>query len=66
MNPLAKLGSLNNESLKKEFYHLSRKAMKQDVQHYIRYYNRTRLHSTNGDLYPIDFELSLSNVSDGA
>lgn len=32
--------------------------MKQDVQHYIRYYNQTRLHTANDDLSPIDFELS--------
>jgi len=55
-------GSLKNEWLLK-IYHLTREAMKHDVQHYIRYYNQTRLHSTNGDLSPIDFELSLSNVS---
>ena len=55
-------GSLKNEWLLK-IYHLTRKAMKQDVQHYIRYYNQTRLHSANGDLSPIDFERSLSNVS---
>ena len=55
-------GSLKNEWLL-NIYHLTRESMKQDVQHYIRYYNQTRLHSANGDLSPIDFELSLSNVS---
>jgi putative transposase len=40
--------------------------MKQDVQHYLRYYNQTRLHSANGDLSPIDFELSLLKVSGAA
>ena len=55
-------GSLKNEGLLKIHY-LTREAMKQDVHHYIRYYNQTRLHSANGDLSPIDFELSLSNVS---
>lgn len=55
-------GSLKNEWLF-NIYHLNRESMKQDVQHYIRYYNQTRLHSANGDLSPIDFELSLSNVS---
>lgn len=54
--------SLKNEWLLK-IYHLTCESMKQDVQHYIRYYNQTRLHSANGDLSPIDFELSLSNVS---
>jgi putative transposase len=58
-------GSLKNESLLK-IYHLTREAMKQDVQHYIRYYNQTRLHSANGDLSPIDFELSLLKVSGAA
>jgi len=55
-------GSLKNEWLLK-IYHLTREAMKQDVQHYIRYYNQTRLHTANGDLSPIDFELSLLKVS---
>jgi len=55
-------GSLKNEWLLK-IYHLTREAMKQDVQHYIRYYNHTRLHSANGDLSPIDFEMSLLKVS---
>ena len=55
-------GSLKNEWLLK-IYHLTREAMKQDVQHYIRYYNQTRLHSANGGLSPIDFELSLLKVS---
>ena len=55
-------GSLKNEWLLK-IYHLTREAMKQDVQHYIRYYNQTRLHSANGDLSPIDFEQPLLNVS---
>lgn len=55
-------GSLKNEWLL-NIHYLTREAMKQDVQHYIRYYNQTRLHSANGDLSPIDFELSLLNVS---
>jgi len=37
--------------------------MKKNVQHYFRYDNQTRLHSANGDLSTIDFELSLSKVS---
>ena len=46
-------GSLKYEWLLK-VYHLTRQSMKQDVEHYIRYYNRERLHSANGDLliYP--------------
>ena len=36
-----------------------------DVEQYIRYYNRERLHSANGDLSPIEFELSQINVSGG-
>jgi len=55
-------GSLKNEWLLK-IYHLTRDAMKQDVQHYIRYYNQTRLHSANGALSPIDFELALLKVA---
>ena len=55
-------GSLKNEWLLNS-YHLTRELMKQDVQLYIRYYNQTRLHSANGDLSPIEFELSLLNVS---
>ncbi len=58
-------GNLKNE-WQLNIYHLTWKAMKQDVQHYIRYCDQTRLHSDNGGLSPIDFELSLSNVSGGA
>lgn len=32
--------------------------MKQDVEEYIRYYNQNRLHITNNDLSPVEFELS--------
>jgi len=55
-------GSLKNEWLLK-IYPLTQEAMKQDLQHYIRYYNHTRLHSANGDLSPIDFEMSLLKAS---
>ena len=36
-------GSLKNEWLLK-VYHLTRQSMKQDVEHYIRYYNQQRRH----------------------
>jgi putative transposase len=56
------LGSLKYEWLLK-VYHLIRQSMKQDVKHYIRYYNRGRLYSANGDLSPIAFDLSQIKVS---
>ena len=55
-------GSLKNEWLLK-VYHLTRQGMKQDVEHYIRYYHQQRLHSANGDLSPVEFELSQMKVS---
>lgn len=55
-------GSLKNEWLLKA-YHLTRQGMKQDVEHYIRHYNQQRLHSANGDLSPVEFELSQMKVS---
>ena len=55
-------GSLKNEWLLK-VYHLTRQSMKQDVEHYIRYYNQQRRHSANGDLSPVEFELSQMKVS---
>ena len=55
-------GSLKNEWLLK-VYHLTRQGMKQDVEHYIRYYNQQRLHSANSDLSPVEFELSQMKVS---
>ena len=55
-------GSLKNEWLLK-VYHLSRQTMKQDVEHYLRYYNHDRLHSANEDLSPVDFEMSQVKVS---
>jgi putative transposase len=50
-------GSLKNEWLLK-IYHLTRQGMKQDVEAYIRYYNQDRLHTANGDLSPVEYELS--------
>jgi len=55
-------GSLKNEWLLK-VYHLTRQAMQQDVEQYIRYYNHERLHSSNGDLSPVEFEMSQIKVS---
>ncbi|MEE9358623.1 MAG: IS3 family transposase, partial [Sedimenticolaceae bacterium] len=34
-----------------------------DVADYIRYYNKDRLHTANGSLSPINYELSQLNVS---
>ena len=34
----------------------TRAHMKQDVTAYMKYYNQGRLHSTNGDLSPVDYE----------
>lgn len=55
-------GSLKNEWLLK-VYHLTRQGMKQDVEQYIRYYNHERLHSANGDLAPVEFEMKTSENS---
>lgn len=41
----------------------TREHMKHDVADYIRYYNKDRLHSANGSLSPINYELSQSKVS---
>jgi putative transposase len=41
----------------------TREHMKQDVAAYIKYYNLERLHSSNGDQSPIEFENSFRNVS---
>lgn len=51
-------GSLKNEWLL-NIYHLNHQVMKEDVQEYICYYNKIRLHTTLGDLSPIEFEKSL-------
>ncbi len=55
-------GSLKNEWLLK-VYHLTHQYMKQDVEHYIRYYNQERLHSANSDLSSVEFEQSQIKVS---
>ena len=54
-------GSLKNEWLF-NIYHLKRDGMKKDVESYIRYYNGIRLHTTIGDISPIEFENSKINV----
>ena len=55
-------GSLKNEWLF-NIIHLTREAMKMDVEDYIRYYNHERLHTTLGDLTPINYEQLQSQVS---
>lgn len=41
----------------------TREHMKKDVADYMRYYNLERLHTTNGDQSPINYENSLKKVS---
>ena len=41
----------------------TREKMKNDVSAYMRYYNLDRLHTTNGDMSPIDYEKSFRKVS---
>ena len=41
----------------------TREHMTQDVDAYVKYYNLERLHSSNGDQSPIEYENSLRNVS---
>ena len=41
----------------------TRALMKQDVAAYMRYDKLERLHSSNGDMSPINYESSLRNVS---
>lgn len=48
-------GSLKNEWLL-NVVHMARESMKQDVDAYIRYYNHERLHTTLGNLAPINYE----------
>lgn len=44
----------------------TRDHMKQDVADYIRYYNNDRFHTSNGDMSPVNYELSQMNVSGNA
>lgn len=55
-------GSVKYEWLVNVF-HLIRQAMKEDVDHYIRYYNHYRLHTANDDLAPIEIDMSQMKVS---
>ena len=55
-------GSLKHEWLLKVI-HLTRESMKLDVEAYIRYYNQDRLHTTLGDLSPINYEKFQLKVS---
>ncbi|PKH03968.1 hypothetical protein CXF72_03480 [Psychromonas sp. MB-3u-54] len=55
-------GSLKNEWLL-NVVHLTPKMMKMNVEEYIRYYNHERLHTTLGDLTPINYENLQSQVS---
>ena len=41
----------------------TREHMKLDVAHYIRYYNKDRSHTANGDLSPVKYDLSQLKVS---
>jgi putative transposase len=41
----------------------TREHMTQDVAAYVKYYNLERLHSSNGDRSPIEYENSFRNVS---
>ena len=43
--------------------HLTRESMKVDVEAYIRYYNQDSLHTANGDLSLISFEMSKVKLS---
>lgn len=54
-------GSLKNEWFF-NLYYLTRDGMKKDVEAYIRYYNGVRLHTTIGDISPIEFENSQINM----
>ena len=55
-------GSLKHDCLFK-VHQPTRDFMKQDVAAYMKYYNLERLHSSNGDQSPIEFENSLRKVS---
>jgi len=41
----------------------TREHMKQDVTAYMKYYNQERLHTANGDMSPIKYEISQKKVS---
>lgn len=58
-------GSLKHEWLSNITY-LTRKNMISDVEQYMRYYNYIRLHTRNGNMSPVKFEISQKKVSDAA
>ena len=55
-------GSLKHDWILK-VHQPSREHMKQDVAIYMRYYNCDRLHTSNNDMSPIDYENSFRKVS---
>ena len=55
-------GSLKREWLIGNIYQTRESAMA-DIQAYIAYYNAHRIHTTIGDMEPIEFEKGLSKVS---
>ena len=55
-------GSLKHDWILK-VHQPTRSFMKQDVTAYIKYYNLERLHTSNGDMSPINYENSLVKVS---
>ena len=55
-------GSLKHDWILK-VHQPTRAKMKKDVAAYMKYYNLERLHSSNGDLSPINYESSLKKVS---
>ena len=54
-------GSLKHDWILK-IAHPTREHMKQDVTQYMRYYNNDRLHTANGDMSPVKYELSQGNL----
>jgi putative transposase len=55
-------GSLKHDWILK-VYQPTREYMKQDVAAYIKYYNLDRLHSSNGNMSPVNYENSHTKVS---
>lgn len=55
-------GSLKHDWILK-VHQPTRAHIKKDVAAYIKYYNLERMHSSNGDLSPVNYENSLKNVS---
>ena len=55
-------GSLKHEWLA-NIIHLTRDGMINDVKQYMQYYNYRRLHTSNGNMSPVKFEISQKNLS---